>query len=392
MNVHPSPAQMSTAADLVRRFSATGHRFDPESFWAANDVALRDPFGPRCPQLPLGITMSDEVACDELGIAPSWHRLFHDDEYHAEICARYNDRAQSIVGRRLVPEHLSGERDPGAPRPFTLADLFEARTEWREESWSYWLHPSASTPDDLEALLDRVQKRLEKPHRHILPPDGRTRGIEPYRHQRGPVTFAMSIYGVENLVFLIVDRPELAARFRDTIREAILTRAQVLDEATGRTGPNEPRGWSWADDDCALLDPDMYRFFGLPIVEALFDRYAPSRHDRRFQHSDSDMGHLLPVLKEANLTACNFGPNLTVKRIRAHLPNTVIHGQLAPFTFSRNETVRMVAETIRDFEYAREERGVVFETAGSVNPGSRLEGLRLIMQTIHEHCLYGGPR
>ena len=389
MDVHPTPEQMTLAAELVSRARGRARRFDPVAFWMVNEHALLDPFARDCPQMPLGITMSDEVAPDELGVTTSWHRLFHDDAYHAEVCRRYNDRARKVVGKRLVPEHLTGERDPAAPRPALLADLFEARTEWREQSWSFWLHSSASTPDELEALLDRVDRRLEEPHEHIIPPDGRTQGILPYRHQRGPVTFAMSIYGVENLIFLIVDKPDLATRFRDTIQRVILARARVLDEATGRTDEREARGWSWADDDCALLDPDMYRFFALPIVKTLFDRYAPDPGDRRFQHSDSDMGHLLPVLKETGLTAVNLGPNLTIKRIRVHLPTAVIHGQLAPFTFSRNETVRIVAETLRDFEQAREERGVVFETAGSVNPGSRLESLRLIMETIHEHCRYG---
>jgi len=66
----------------------------------------------------------------------------------------------------------------------------------------------------------------------------------------------------------------------------------------------------------------------------------------------------------------------------------VINGQLAPFTFSRHEEVNMVAETIRDFEYSRELKGVVFSTAGSINNGSRLTGLRLIMSAIQRYCRY----
>jgi uroporphyrinogen decarboxylase len=33
---------------------------------------------------------------------------------------------------------------------------------------------------------------------------------ELHRSIRGPVTFATSIYGIENLIFLIVDEPDLA--------------------------------------------------------------------------------------------------------------------------------------------------------------------------------------
>jgi hypothetical protein len=48
----------------------------------------------------------------------------------------------------------------------------------------------------------------------------------------------------------------------------------------------------------------------------------------------------------------------------------------------------MVAEFFRDAEMARERRGWVFATAGGVNAGSRLTGLRLIMAAAQE---YGAP-
>ena len=110
--------------------------------------------------------------------------------------------------------------------------------------------------------------------------------------------------------------------------------------------------------------------------------------DERFQHSDSAMGHLLPLLGRLNLTGVNFGPKLTVAEIREHLPRAVIHGQLAPFTYSRNEEENMVAEFLRDFDMAREKRGLVFSTAGSVNNGSRLTGMRLLMSAIQRHGRY----
>src|SRR4030042_4586830 len=109
---------------------------DVQSVWAATDAPLRDPFSPACVQLPMGIVMSDECVFDELGIAPQWRRLFHDGEYHAALCRRYNDRAEAMTGRRLVPEGLTGARDPDQPAVKTLADIFEARSEGREESWS----------------------------------------------------------------------------------------------------------------------------------------------------------------------------------------------------------------------------------------------------------------
>jgi uroporphyrinogen decarboxylase len=100
------------------------------------------------------------------------------------------------------------------------------------------------------------------------------------------------------------------------------------------------------------------------------------------------MGHLLPLLGKLGMTSVNFGPNVMIRDIRSHLPRAVIHGQLAPFTFSRNEEVNMVAELLRDHEMAREQRGVVFATAGSINNGSRLTGMRLLMAAIREYGRY----
>ncbi|HOF87859.1 MAG TPA: hypothetical protein PLZ36_07100 [Armatimonadota bacterium] len=100
------------------------------------------------------------------------------------------------------------------------------------------------------------------------------------------------------------------------------------------------------------------------------------------------MGHLLPLLGRLGLTSTNFGPTVMADEIRAHLPNAVIYGELAPFTFSRNEEAGIVAEFLRDFALTRAARGLIFSTAGSINNGSRLTGMRLIMAAIQRYGRY----
>lgn len=393
MSVLVKESHIRKAESLVARARARGGLapLDIGRFWADDARAHADPWAADCPQVPLGIRMSNECVFDELGVPVDWHRLFHDEGFRADLERRYNDKAEPVVGRRLLGEHRN---DPGLawPRVKELHDIFESKNIW--QGWSYWLHKSANTPDELEALLDRVEKRLQDLRAFILPPEWEREkaritalgGRPPlYRGQRGPVTFAMSVFGVEPLIFLILDRPELAGRFRDLILRAMLERARILDEEAGFAPADAPRGWSWADDNCAMLNAEMYGFFARPILKGVFDRYCAGPRDVRYQHSDSDMGHLLPILGELGLNACNFGPNLSVTEIREHLPGAVIRGQLAPFTFSRNEEVNIVAELLRDADMAREKRGLVFTTAGSINAGSRLTGMRLIMAAIQEH-------
>ena len=390
----------SCVARLVTKTRAAGGLapVDLERFWADQATASANPFGTDIPQVPLGIMMSRECIFAELDIPETpdnWYRLLHDAAWCTQVCRAYNDKAEKIVGRRLLWEGVwDGVPDPQRffPPVKTLADIFEAKNVWHIES--YWLQQAAHSEDNLRQLLDRVERRLENLRAFLLPENWDSEKarltklgvpVPTYRFQRGPVTFATSIFGPESLIYLILDNPDLAGRLRDTMLRAMLAIAGILDaEATGPT----PRGFQFNDDNCCLLTAEMYDFFAYPILKTMFDRYAPAPGDKRYQHSDSAMGQLLPVLARLNFTGVNFGPTLPVSLIRQHMPKTVIEGQLAPFTFSRNDEEKIVGEFLRDFDQAHTQRGLVFTTAGSINNGSRLTGMRLIMAAIQEYGRY----
>lgn len=389
---------------IARSLVEEAHRHDGlapvdlDHFWADQAVAAKNPFGTNIPQVPLGIAMSGECVFDELGIPEDYWRYDHDDTWRLELNRAYNDRAEKIVGRRLLSESTIDSTRQYPPTK-TLADVFEAQSVWVDRSW--WLQPSAGTPDELAALLDRVEKRLEPRalREFLLPPGWQAArdhlmalGVRPplYRSQRGPVTFAMSVYGVENLIYLIADQPDLAVRFRDTILAAMLAIARTIDEEAGYTPADRLSGFYFLDDNCCLLSARMYELFGYPILQGVFKALSPNPDDLRGQHSDSAMGHLLPLLGRLNLHTVNFGPTLSVSEIRRYCPHTVIDGQLAPFTFCRNEEEGMVCEFLRDFEGTYESRGLRFSTAGSINNGSRLTGMRLIMAAIQRYGRYDG--
>ena len=371
---------------------------DLDQFWADQKVARADPFGAEIPQVPFGGICNWECIFEELGVAQDSHRfLYEDKEWSQDLKRRYNDLSEKIVGRRLLGEQLP---DPTRAWPEIkgLDDIFEAQNVWEGgASGSWWLKQSASTPEELSDLLDRVEKRLETLRDFMLPEEWDSEkhrlteqggNVPLYRGQRGPCTFACSIFGVENLLLLHFDDPALFTRFGDVLGRAILARARVLDEEAGYTPETAPRGWSWFDDNCCLFNVEMYEAFAMPIHRAVFGTYASEPADRRYQHSDSDMAHLLPLLAELDLSGTNFGPTLTVAQIRASCPHAVIDGQLAPFTYSRNEEANMVAEFLRDFDQAREQRGLHFTTAGSINNGSRLTGMRLLMAAIQRYGQY----
>ncbi|MCF7837373.1 MAG: hypothetical protein K9N49_01965 [Candidatus Marinimicrobia bacterium] len=371
---------------------------DLEAFWRDQEIARADPFGADIPQVPLGAICNWECIFDELGIAQDWWRfLYADRAWALEISRRYNDRAEQIVGRRLLSEEPD-QPERQWPEVKALHDIFEAENVWEGgANGSWWLRPAAGTPAELAALLDRVEARLETLRDFMLPANWeaeqrrlRALGVPPplYRAQRGPCTFACSIYGPENLLLLAYDDPKLFARFSAVLGRAILARARVLDVEAGLTPETAQGRWAWADDNSCLFTPAMYEVFAMPIHRAVFGAYAPKPEHTRYQHSDSNMAHLLPLLGQLDLTGTNFGPTLSVAEIRRHCPHAVIEGQLAPFTFSRNDEPNLVAEFLRDFGQARADRGLRFATAGSINNGSRLTGMRLLMAAIQRHGRY----
>lgn len=371
-----------------------------DRFWADQERAIADPFGRDIPQMPCGLVVTGhefaiqpECVFAELGVDADFWRLHTDPDWCVALCRAYNDRAEVILGRRVLPE---APLHPRLAFPIRkLQDVFECESVWMTDSW--WLKESAHTEDELSALLGRVEARIADMRSFLLPENwdeekARLQAmgarIPPYRFQRGPVTLATSVFGIENLIFLILGNPGLAARFRDAILAAMLAIGDLVDAEAGLTPATAPRGFQFNDDNCYLLSPDMYEFFAEPILRGVFERFSPGPADRRAQHSDSAMGHLLPILGRRGVNWTNFGPTVTIDEIRRHLPKAEIWGELAPFALMNNDANLIVEQCRRDIAMAREGRGVVLTTAGSVNNGTRLASLRLVMSTLQREGRY----
>lgn len=368
---------------------------DTEQFWKDDALAHADNcFSADAPQVALGIRMSHECVFSELGVkGHPWDPI--DPVRQAELNKRYNDKAEKIVGRRLLPEAYDAPAVQFPPVK-RIGEVFGSRYEYINHS--EWLHRCCETEQDVENMLNRVDRldirsfmlpeNWESEKKRIFEETGRR--PSPMRHIRGPVTLACSLIGEENLIFLILDAPELAIRFSETIKRVILEMGDIMDGEAGVKPEERGRyGFSFADDNCCLLNPEMYALFGYPILRDVFAHFAPGENDRRYQHSDSAMGHLLPILGRLNFTGVNFGPTVLIPEIRKYMPRACIEGCLAPFTFMRNEEDEIVRQVIRDCEDAKAcGRGVNIATAGSINDGSRLSSMRLIMAVIQNYGRY----
>ena len=371
---------------------------DIEQFWKDDEISHRDNcFAKEAPQVALGIVMTHECFIDELGVklnpwAPNPPELMR------EYAKLYNDKAEKIIGRRLVTEVYPATNEI-FPQIKRIGEIFGGQYFYKEGS--EYLEGSVETLKDLEKLLDDVEKmdiwnfafpvQFDKKIKEIyektgLKPEPRIFG----RHIRGPCTLAASIIGVNNFMFFWYDEPDLMLRFSQTIGDVIMKLNKAIDKACGYNEQNKPHGFSFADDNCCLTTPEFYEAFGYPVLKQVFDYWSPDEGDARYQHSDSDMAHLLPILGRLNFTGVNFGPNVLLDEIRKYMPRTRIDGCLAPYAFMRNQTEEIVSQVKRDCHMAISSgtKGLNLATAGSVNPGSLLSSLALVMQTIQNFGRY----
>ena len=378
---------------------------DKDRFWAANMISEeQNCFNPEAAQVAMGIRMNEECVYAELNEeGDPWNFLSLPIERRCELNKRYNDRAVRIVGIPLLPEEFD---PPDAQFPYVkrIGEVFGGVYQIGYQTGEWLSHPSLKSEEELGRQLDAVDTLLADDFRllrQFIYPDNweaeKRRIYDSYgkrppvlRRLRGPVTLASSLYGVDLLSYLAMDNPDLFVRFGDTIRAVILAMAAISDEEAGYGADDSPRGFFFADDDCAFFTPDMYRRFGYPVLRDVFARYAPDEQDTRYQHSDSPMAHLLPQLGSLQLNGCNFGPTVLVPEIRASLPDARIDGCLAPFTFMENDTEKIRAEVRRDCQDIKGTgtRGLSIYTAGSINNGSSLESMLTVMESVMEYGQY----
>ena len=365
---------------------------DLEQFWKDDKLAHEDNcFSPDAPQVALGLRMSEECVLAEFGEEldnPMW--IPPERERRIELNKRYNDKAEKVVGIRLLPEDFPTveQRFPEVKR---IGEVFGGT--YTIHDGSEWLSSDIKTYQQLEQRLDAVDKIDLR--EFILPADWDVKckslydnfGIkpEPLRGIRGPITLACSLLGVENFIFLLYEEPELAERFSDTIADVIIGIADIMLAEAGK----EPFGFQFYDDNCCMLNAELYESFGYPILEKVFARFAPEPHHERYQHSDSAMEHLLPVLGRLGFSGVNFGPTVTVDKIREFMPKARIDGCISPRIFMKDDRDGIIADVKRDCEMAKQYgKGVNITTAGSINYGSTLAGMRAVMWAICEYGRY----
>lgn len=354
---------------------------DLDRFWEENRLSSGKPFRTDKPRAPISLPLDDHWLIEEMAL-PSTVRYYEDKAYQAQVNRECNDRCEGALGIRPFSESFGG------PALLRIEEVMGSRYEV-VEGGTPWLEPGPGTIEEMHARLDFVESLTEDGLRDLVCSKGGSfaRAAEPREAcagSRGPATMATSILGSMNAMYWIVDYPQDMDRFFRVLGDTIIRYHRLFERETNV----RYSGYYWLDDNCCLYSPGLYERFCYPAMKRVMEEFAPRPEDYRFQHSDSEMRHLLPFLADYRLHGVNLGPSIPASVIREALPNAVIHGQIAPMTLRNGRFEAIAAEVRRDFSAVGSDGGLVVTTAGSISAGTSLQSIRGFMWAVQELCRY----
>ncbi len=354
---------------------------DPEAFWAEN--AQCEAFTTDKPRCSLSFSPDDHWLFEFLEV-PSTLRYYQDRCYRNDLHRQANQVTQQYVGKSFFDE------DTWEHTPRRIENLFGCEFTYTEGA-TPWLTPKTSDPDEFASLLDQAEntdlQSWALPEAYLQEWETRqSAGKTPPllgTGSRGPAMIYTSVLPVETAILWMYDQPQLMHRFRDIIIEKMVAFNQVLRQFSG----NDQPGWWITDDNCALFNRKLYAEYCAPVLAAVLEALAPGV-SRRYQHSDSSMGHLLDQQQELGINSVNYGPEVDAELIRLKMPAALINGQTPPMLLRNGSPQEIRARIRSDFDKAGATGGLNVTTAGSLAAGTGVGRMRYMMLLVEQECRY----
>jgi uroporphyrinogen decarboxylase len=354
---------------------------DVKSFWAEN--AACEAFTTNKPRCAISFAPDDHWLFEFMRV-PSTLRYYQDKTYRDAMHRETNRATLQYVGQAFF------EEDTWVTSPKRIENLFGSEFSYTDNS-TPWLAHVTDDPDEFAQILDRAEatdveswalpdayrREWEERQARGLPMPALGAG------SRGPATIMTSVLHPETVFYWIYDHPELMRRFRDILARKMVELNLVLRAFSGNSDP----GWWITDDNSALFNRKLYREYCFPVLEQVLAAMAPPG-SRRYQHSDSAMGHLLDQQRELGINSVNYGPEVDVGLIREKMPEAVINGHTPPLLLRNASPEAIKARVISDFEKAAATGGLIVTTAGSLAAGTGVGRMRWYMKLVQDHCRY----
>jgi uroporphyrinogen decarboxylase len=354
---------------------------DVDRFWEENDLCQN--FTTQKPRCALSFSPDDHWLFEFLQVS-STLRYYFDKTFRDDLHKQANSILHEYVGKSYFDE------DTWENYPKRIENLFDCEFTYHEGS-TPWLTPATNDPDEFSKILDKAEKTdLQSwafPEAFLEEWESRKKEGKLLPHlgtgSRGPATIMTSVLTTETVFLWMYDYPEIMKRFRDILQRQMVAFNQVLRVFSGNNSP----GWWITDDNSALFSRKLYHTYCVPVLQSVLDTFAPLG-SRRYQHSDSSMGHLLDFQNELGINVVNYGPDVDVGLIREKMPAAFIHGQMPPFLLRNGSPQAIQVRLIEDFRKGGTSGGLTVTTAGSLAAGTGVERMRLMMQLVEKYCRY----
>jgi uroporphyrinogen decarboxylase len=354
---------------------------DLDAFWEENRQCIAQ--GSQKPRCSVSFSPDDHWLFEFMNI-PSTVRYYQDKPYRDALHREVNGLTQQYVGQQFFDE------DTWQFSPNRIEYLFGCKPVLLEGG-TPWLTPATDDSRQFTALVERaaaMNLRIWTFPEEFLAEWEQRRGqgrplLRLGEGSRGPATIMTSVLRPETALLWMLDEPDLMRRFADVLAVKMVELNTVLREFSG----NDQPGWWITDDNCALLSPRLYQAFCYPVLEKVLAAMAPG-DARRYQHSDSAMGHLLPMQYALGIRAVNYGPEVDAALIRKMMPDALVHGHMPPFLLRNGTAEEIRQRVVDDFRKAGQTGLLDVTTAGSLAAGTGVGRMRWFMQIVQDHCRY----
>jgi len=366
---------------IEQEFMELTQSLDVDAFWEEN--ARCHAFTTDKPRCALGFSPDDHWIFEFMDV-PSTLRYYQDTAYRNALHREVNAVTQEYVGRAFFNE------DTWENEPRRIENLFDCYFTYHEGG-TPWLTPGTDDPAEFAAILDKAEttdvRAWALPEAYLAEWEARQAAGKPLPKlgtgSRGPATIMTSVLNPETVFYWIYDHPDLMRRFRDILAEKMVAFNTVLRDFSGNDAP----GWWITDDNCTLFNKKLYHEYCFPVLQRVLEVMAPG-DARRYQHSDSAMGHLLDMQYELGIRVVNYGPTVDAALIREKMPDAYICGQLPPMVLRNGSPEEIRQHVISDFQKAGATGGLEIATAGSLAAGTGIGRMRWLMQVVQEACRY----
>ncbi|WP_407310320.1 uroporphyrinogen decarboxylase family protein [Desulfosporosinus sp. SB140] len=192
----------------------------------------------------------------------------------------------------------------------------------------------------------------------------------------GPTTLATQIFGIENLMYLLIDEPEGFTRLLAFTAQVTQTFARALG-AVGVHGVmiNEPSA------SPNIFPPEVFRAFIQPLLQEIFTNLRRSYSKANWLQITGNATPILPLIAGLELDLVTLDSPVDLSRASQVLSRKTVCGNLNPLLFLKGRRDQLAEGLAGDLKQGRE-LGYILGTGCEIPLDSDPRNLEYLIQLL----------